>query len=70
MIYNLFISLFLGKVNRREMHSQIAKVFKVDRTIITKHINKIFRDQELDKKVVCAKFAHTTPQKPSIYRWK
>jgi len=40
--------------------SQIAKVFQVDRTVITRHINNIFKDQELDKKVVCANFAHTT----------
>jgi prophage maintenance system killer protein len=40
--------------------SDIAEIFGVDRTVITKHIGNIFKDDELDKKVVCAKFAHTT----------
>ena len=30
--------------------NQIAKLFGKDRTVITKHINKIFRDKEVDKK--------------------
>jgi death-on-curing family protein len=41
--------------------SQIADIFGVDRTVITKHIKNIFKDEELDEKVVSAKFAHTTP---------
>ena len=39
---------------------QMAKLFDRDRTVITRHINNIFKEQELDKKEVCAKFAHTT----------
>lgn len=39
---------------------QIAEVFGIDRTVVTKHIKNIFKDRELDKKVVSAKFAHTT----------
>lgn len=39
---------------------QIAEVFGVDRTVVTRHINNIFKDEELDKKVVCANFTHTT----------
>lgn len=39
---------------------QIAEIFGIDRTVITKHINKIFKDDELDEKVVSAFFAHTT----------
>lgn len=39
---------------------QIAELFGVDRSVVTKHIRNIFKDDELDKKVVCAKFAHTT----------
>jgi len=38
---------------------QISKLFWVDRTVITKHINNIFRAEELDKNQVCAKNAHT-----------
>ncbi len=39
---------------------QIAEVFGIDRSVVTKHIRNIFKDKELDKKMVCAKFAHTT----------
>ena len=40
--------------------SQITELFQKDRTVITRHINNVFKDGELDEKVVCAKFAHTT----------
>jgi hypothetical protein len=39
---------------------QIANIFWVDRTVITKHINNIYKSWELEKKLVCAFFAHTT----------
>lgn len=37
----------------------MAKVFDVDRTVITKHLKNIFTDGELNKNSVCANFAHT-----------
>lgn len=40
---------------------QIAQLFERDRTVITKHLKNIFKEEELDEKVVCAFFAHTTP---------
>ena len=40
---------------------QMCQLFGRDRTVITKHINNIFKDGELVREVVCAKFAHTTP---------
>jgi hypothetical protein len=39
---------------------QISQIFDVDRSVITRHIKNIFQDQEVDEKVVSAKFAHTT----------
>lgn len=39
---------------------QIAQLFDRDRTVITRHINNIFMEQELEREEVCAKFAHTT----------
>ncbi len=39
---------------------QMAKLFGRDRTVITRHINNVFKADELDKNEVCAKFAHTT----------
>jgi prophage maintenance system killer protein len=40
---------------------QIATLFERDRTVISKHLKNIFKTGELAEKVVCAKFAHTTP---------
>lgn len=40
---------------------QMAMLFERDRTVISRHIKNIFEEGELDEKVVCAKFAHTTP---------
>lgn len=39
---------------------QMTKLFDRDRTVITRHINNILKDQELNKDVVCVKSAHTT----------
>ncbi|MFZ4648846.1 MAG: RhuM family protein [Patescibacteria group bacterium] len=39
--------------------AQIADVFNVERSVITKHIRNILKDKELNKKQVCANFAHT-----------
>ena len=38
---------------------QISQLFKVDRSVITKHINNIFKVKELEKDRLCAIFAHT-----------
>ena len=38
----------------------LSELFGIDRTGIGKHLKNIFSDGELDEKVVCAKFAHTT----------
>ena len=40
--------------------NQLSELFKRDRTVISKHINSIFREEELNENVVCANFAHTT----------
>ena len=39
---------------------KIADLFEVDRTSISRHLSNIFEDGELNKDVVCAKYAHTT----------
>jgi len=38
----------------------IANIFWVDRSVISRHINNLFKQEELNKKEVCAIFAHTT----------
>ena len=40
--------------------AQIAELFGVDRSVITKHIANILAENELDENVVSANFAHTT----------
>lgn len=39
---------------------QIANIFNIDRSVVSKHIKSIFQDKEIDQKLVCANFAHTT----------
>jgi len=38
---------------------QIARLFGVERSVITKHLRNIFNSKELDENSVCAKIAHT-----------
>ena len=39
---------------------QMCQLFGRDRTVITRHINNIFKEGELERELVCAKIAHTT----------
>jgi prophage maintenance system killer protein len=39
--------------------AQLADLFSSERSVITKHLRNIFNTGELEKKAVCAKFAHT-----------
>ncbi len=39
---------------------QMAKLFGKARTTITEHIQNVFKEGELDEKVVCRNFRHTT----------
>jgi len=39
--------------------AQIAQVFGIERSVITKHIRNILKEKELEEKSVCAIFAHT-----------
>ncbi len=38
--------------------AQMTELFQRDRTVITRHINNIFKEGELDEKTTCAFFAH------------
>ena len=35
--------------------AQMAELFEKDRTVITRHINNVFKEGELEKELVCAK---------------
>ena len=39
--------------------AQMAALFQTERSVVTKHINNIFKSEELVREAVCAKFAHT-----------
>ena len=39
--------------------AQIAELFSIERSVITKHLNNIFKSKELNINSVCAKIAHT-----------
>ncbi len=39
--------------------AQLCELFGRERSVITKHINNVFSDGELERNAVCAKFAHT-----------
>ena len=41
--------------------AQITELFGVDRTVVSRHLNNIFKDGELEEARVCAKNAHTGP---------
>ena len=45
----------------RASQKTIAEIFNVDRTAVTQHLSNIFETNELDKKSVSAKIAHTAP---------
>ena len=42
----------------------MAELFDRDRTVISRHVNNCFKEGELDKSLVCAKFAHTKKHNP------
>ena len=39
--------------------ASIAKLFGVDRSVITKHLKTVFEDSEVEESSVCANFAQT-----------
>ena len=39
--------------------AQISKLFGIERSVITKHLNNVFKNGELRENSVCAIFAHT-----------
>lgn len=47
----------------------ISQLFDVERSVVTKHLKKIFDSGELDEKSVCAFFAHTADD-GKTYRYK
>ena len=57
---NVNIEVFFHNDTIWLTQKKIAELFEKDRTVITKHLKNIFAESELDEKLVCANFAHTT----------
>jgi hypothetical protein len=53
------VPIKLGKDNIWITQKDIAGLFKTERSVVTKHLNNIFKIKELEKNSVCAIFAHT-----------
>lgn len=46
---------------------QMATLFEKDRTVIGRHINNIYKEQELEKETTCANFAHMGVDQDQTY---
>jgi len=55
------ISVYFQKGTFWLTQKAMAELFGVDRTVVTKHLKKIFEAHALDENSVCAKIAHTAP---------
>ena len=55
----VFLKVKLYKETIWLTQAQIAKLFDVERSVITKHARNVFKSRELNKDSVCAKIAHT-----------
>ena len=44
----------------------IAQLFDIDRSVVSKHLKKIFSSGELDENSVCAKYAQTAEENKYI----
>lgn len=47
--------------------AQMAQLFQKERSVITKHINNIYKEGELNRQITCAKFAHMGLDKDQKY---
>lgn len=56
---NVKVDVFIMNEDIWMSQAQLASLFDVDRTVITKHLRNIFNEGELLKDSVCAKIAHT-----------
>ena len=53
------VEILLHEENLWLTQEKIAQLFGVERSVITKHLGNVFKEGELAKEAVCAKFAHT-----------
>ena len=55
---NINVEVLLHEENVWLNTRTIAELYNVDRTVITKHINNIYKEEELNKSTTSANFAH------------
>ena len=55
---NVNVEVILHNENVWLNIDSLTKLFKIDRTGITRHINNIYKDEELEENLTCAKIAH------------
>ena len=48
---------------------QMAELFNKDRTVIGRHIRNIYKEEELDQNITCAKFAHMGAEGDQTYQY-
>ena len=48
---------------------QMAELFDKDRTVISRHIRNIYKEEELEKDITCAKFAHMGTDGDQTYEY-
>jgi hypothetical protein len=48
---------------------QMAELFDKDRTVIGRHIRNIYQEEELEKNITCAKFAHMGTDGDQVYEY-
>ena len=49
--------------------AQMAELFDKDRTVIGRHIRNIYQEEELERNITCAKFAHMCTDGDQIYEY-
>jgi len=59
LVYKDRVEVLLEKDTVWLSQKQMADLFDTERSVITKHVRNIYNTKELDRKAVCAKFAHT-----------
>jgi prophage maintenance system killer protein len=59
ILYKKGVEVHLEKETVWLTQRHMSELFNTERSVITKHIRNIFYTKELDRKSVCAKFAHT-----------
>lgn len=52
------VEIFLRDENVWLTQAKIAELFGVERSVVTKHLKNIFKEDELPKEATCANFAH------------